>query len=66
MFRGYFENLEIVKRTPSAFQGKLVKMLATNCAKAARIDAQRTCLSGSAGERLKELMLERFKKVVDP
>jgi len=32
-------------------------MLSTNVAKAVRIDCARTCTDGSAGKRLRELML---------
>lgn len=38
-------------------------MLSTNVAKVARIDFLRTCPDGSAGLRIKELMLDRFEKV---
>lgn len=41
-------------------------MLSTNVAKCARVDFLRTCPSGSAGEKLKTLMLSRFDKIQEP
>lgn len=38
-------------------------MLSTNVAKCTRIDFLRTCPNGSAGKRIKELMLQRFDKI---
>ncbi|EGR30919.1 hypothetical protein IMG5_121230 [Ichthyophthirius multifiliis] len=64
--RGYFGQLDFVQKAPPQFQTRLVRMLSTNVAKAIRIDYLKTCLSGSAGNRLKEIMLQRFSKIQEP
>jgi len=63
---GLFGTLEMVKNAPPSCQIKLVRMLATNCAKAARVDLARTCPSGSIGRQLNENMLKRFDKIQEP
>ncbi|KRX06142.1 hypothetical protein PPERSA_00022 [Pseudocohnilembus persalinus] len=64
--RGYFGQMEYVQNAPPAFQTRLVRMLATNSAKCARIDYMRTCPDGSAGKRIKELMLQRYDQIQKP
>jgi U4/U6 small nuclear ribonucleoprotein PRP31 len=66
LYHGYFANLEIVEKAPEKFQTKLVKMLATNCAKAVRIDASRLCPNGDLGKRLLDALLARFDKIQEP
>ena len=44
----------MVKKAPPKFQRKLVRMLSTNCAKAARIDASKLSQNGELGKKMKE------------
>jgi len=41
----------------------MVRMLATNVAKAARVDQARTCRSGAIGAKLKDELLRRFERI---
>lgn len=52
IYHGYFGSLDIVEKAPEKFQTRLVKMLATNCAKAVRIDSSKLCPDGSLGKKL--------------
>jgi len=63
---GLFGNMEMVKNAPKDFQIKLARILSTNCAKAARVDASRACPDGSIGREIKEKMLKRFDKIQEP
>jgi len=63
---GLFGTLDIVKNSPPSFQTKLVRMLATNTAKTARVDVSRTCPSGSIGKQMKDKMFGRFDKIQEP
>lgn len=63
---GFFGQMKMVEETPSHYQVRLVRMLATNVAKCARIDALKTCPSGQLGDRIREEMLERFEKIQEP
>ncbi len=45
---------------------RLVRLLSTNVAKAVRIDCAKTCPDGSAGNKLRQDMLERFDKIQEP
>ena len=65
-YHGYFGSLDIVQRAPEKFQTRLVKMLATNCAKAVRIDASELCPDGSLGKRIQDELLIRFDKIQEP
>ena len=66
LYHGYFANLEIVEKAPEKFQTKLVKMLATNCAKAVRIDSSGLCPNGDLGRQLLDALLKRFDKIQEP
>lgn len=61
--RGFFGSLDFVKKAPTEFQTRLVRMLSTNVAKCARVDFLRTCPSGTVGEKIKQEMLSRFDKI---
>jgi len=63
---GLFGNMEMVKNAPGDFQVKLVRMLSTNCAKAVRVDLQRTDPTGSIGKDIKDKMFSRFDKIQEP
>jgi len=41
-------------------------MIYLSVSKVARIDSMRTCAKGTAGERIKEKMLQRFEKIQEP
>jgi U4/U6 small nuclear ribonucleoprotein PRP31 len=63
---GLFGNMDMVKNAPGDFQVKLVRMLSTNCAKAVRVDLQRTDPTGSIGKDIKDKMFSRFDKIQEP
>jgi len=63
---GLFGTMDMVKNAPKEFQVKLVRLLSTNCAKAARVDSLRTDLTGSIGRDLKNKMYARFDKIQEP
>jgi U4/U6 small nuclear ribonucleoprotein PRP31 len=44
---GFFGPMDIVRKAPNKWQVQLVRMLSTNVAKCARVDALRTCPSGN-------------------
>ena len=56
----------MVLNAPQADQIKLVRMLATKSAIAARCDACRSYMDGSQGESLKEQILARYAKISAP
>ena len=60
---GFFGDMDMVKKSPTQYQRKLVRLLSTNCAKAAKIDASRTCPSGKLGEKMRDAMFLRFSKI---
>lgn len=60
---GFFGTMDMVKNAPPEFQKQLVRMLSTNCAKAARVDASRMCPSGLLGSTMKSQILKRFDKI---
>lgn len=55
--------MDIVQKAPNKWQVQLVRMLSTNVAKCARVDALRTCPSGGEGDKIREQVLERFEKI---
>lgn len=58
---GIFGQMDVVKDAPQKFQMKLVRMLATNTAKCARVDYLGT--STTQGAKLRDEMYERFEKI---
>ena len=66
LHRGHLGELDIVKNAPMSDQIKLVRMLATKSALAARIDAAGTHPSGDEGEKLKQGILDRYAKISAP
>jgi U4/U6 small nuclear ribonucleoprotein PRP31 len=63
---GFFGSMKMVKDAPNKHQIQLVRMLSTNVAKCARVDALRTCPSGNEGDKIREQLLERFEKIQEP
>lgn len=53
LHRGHLGELDMVKNAPTSDQIKIVRMLATKTALAARIDAVGTHPNGEEGEKLK-------------
>jgi len=66
LHRGHLGEAPLVTNAPQADQIKLVRMLSTKTAIAARIDAARSALDGSQGEALKEQILARYAKISAP
>lgn len=60
---GLFGTLELVQKASGKLQNQLVRMLATNVAKAARIDSMKTCPKGNVGEDLRVKMMKRYEKI---
>ncbi|CAK82027.1 unnamed protein product (macronuclear) [Paramecium tetraurelia] len=63
---GYFGTLEIVQKASGKLQNQIVRMLATNVAKAARVDNMKTCPKGNVGEDLRIKMMKRYQKIQEP
>lgn len=53
--------MEVVRDAPKKFQIQLVRMLATNTAKCARVDYLGS--NNNTGAKLREVMYERFEKI---
>ena len=66
LHRGHLGESSMVTNAPASDQTKLVRMLATKTAIAARVDACRSSLDGSQGEALKEQILARYAKISAP
>ena len=66
LHRGHLGEAPMVIKAPQADQIKIVRMLATKTAIAARVDACRSALDGSQGEALKEQILARYAKISAP
>ena len=60
LHRGHLGEVPMVTRAPQADQIKIVRMLASKTALAARVDACRTHPDGSHGEKLKEEIIMRY------
>ena len=56
----------MVKNAPAGDQIKLVRMLATKSALAARIDAAGTHPMGEEGAKLKQGIMDRYAKITAP
>ena len=56
----------MVTKAPQADQIKIVRMLASKTALAARVDACRTQPDGGHGEKLKEDIIMRYNKISAP
>ena len=66
LHRGHLGEVPMVTRAPQADQIKIVRMLASKTALAARVDACRTHPDGSHGEKLKEDIIARYSKISAP
>lgn len=63
---GFFSELDLVKKCPEDYKTRLVKMLANNCAKTAKIDQSGLAPDGSLGKRLFQELMDRFSKIQEP
>mgnify|MGYP000853143822 CR=1 FL=1 len=50
---GFFGGMKMVQDAPAKHQVQLVRMLSTNVAKCARVDALRTCPNGNEGDHIR-------------
>ena len=66
MHRGHLGEAPMVTGAPQADQIKILRMLATKTALAARVDACGTQPDGSHGEKLKEDIIVRYAKISAP
>jgi len=67
LHRGFVAEHEIVVNAPKNFKMQAIRILSTNAAKAARIDACRTDPSGQKGKQImEEKILKRFGKIQEP
>jgi U4/U6 small nuclear ribonucleoprotein PRP31 len=66
LHRGHIGELDMVKNAPAGDQIKLVRMLATKSALAARIDAAGTHPDGEEGAKLKQGIMDRYAKITAP
>ena len=63
LHRGHIGDHNLVVRAPKEFKRKVIRMLSTKSALAARIDIAKTCPSGKKGDELFEGILKRYNKI---
>jgi len=66
LHRGFVAECDLVKNAPSDFQIRVIRMLTTKCALAARVDAFRKSPNGEEGRKIKEKIMSRFHKIQEP
>jgi U4/U6 small nuclear ribonucleoprotein PRP31 len=66
LHRGHLGELDMVKNAPANDQIKLMRMLSTKTALAARVDAAGTYPDGEQGECFKQQILDRYAKISAP